>query len=533
MTAAAITVHNHVQRDHPDYLRDESRRTGHADSISFPETEEEIRAILADMHAARVPVTVQGARTGITGGAVPDGGHILNLSRMNRMLGLRREASVNAFLLRVQPGVPLSEITSALARKEFDMSGWTAESRHALEELRAAEAVFFPPDPTETTASIGGMVACNASGACTLRYGPTRNHIHGLRMVLTDGAVLRLQRGHPRARGRSFSVTAGTGRVIAGTLPSYHMSDVKNAAGFFVRDDMDLVDLPIGAEGTLGVISEVELRLMAGPGTVWGVTAFLPSEAQAIRLVRGVRGDTAPDARPVARPAAIEFFDGRAMTLLQAAAARGGTFAGIPSAPAGAEAAVYVEYHGADESEVSTAVTAMADIVRDCGGSEDTTWIATNAREMEPLRRFRHAVPEAVNLTLDDRRKREPGLTKLGTDMAVPDQALEEVMALYHRGLAAAGLDYVMFGHIGNNHVHVNILPRTLAEYEQGKQLYLDWARNVLRMGGTVAAEHGVGKLKVALLEEMYGSDGIEQMRAVKRLFDPPFLLNRGNLFAP
>jgi D-lactate dehydrogenase (cytochrome) len=117
--------------------------------------------------------------------------------------------------------------------------------------------------------------------------------------------------------------------------------------------------------------------------------------------------------------------------------------------------------------------------------------------------------------------------------MAVPDQALEEVMALYHRGLAAAGLDYVMFGHIGNNHVHVNILPRTLAEYEQGKQLYLDWARNVLRMGGTVAAEHGVGKLKVALLEEMYGSDGIEQMRAVKRLFDPPFLLNRGNLFAP
>ena len=140
-------------------------------------------------------------------------------------------------------------------------------------------------------------------------------------------------------------------------------------------------------------------------------------------------------------------------------------------------------------------------------------------------------MPEAVNLLIDERRKQEPHLTKLGTDMAVPDAALDHILPLYRRTLLAAGLEHVIFGHIGNNHVHVNILSRTMRDYETGKQLYLDWAREVLRLGGTVSAEHGIGKLKTALLREMYGAEGIAQMQAVKRLFDPAGCLNRGNLF--
>jgi D-lactate dehydrogenase (cytochrome) len=173
----------------------------------------------------------------------------------------------------------------------------------------------------------------------------------------------------------------------------------------------------------------------------------------------------------------------------------------------------------------------MSEAMTDCGGDGDATWICSDEREMERLKDFRHAVPESVNLLIDEKRKKEPGLTKLGTDLAVPDEMLEEVIALYHKGLEEQKLEYVMFGHIGNNHVHVNIIPNTLEEYDRGKALYLQWAHEVVIMGGTVSAEHGIGKLKKALLKEMYGADGIRQMQDLKRLFDPDGLLNPGNLF--
>lgn len=104
-------------------------------------------------------------------------------------------------------------------------------------------------------------------------------------------------------------------------------------------------------------------------------------------------------------------------------------------------------------------------------------------------------------------------------------------MRMYREGLAQAGLEYVIFGHIGNNHVHVNILPRNMDEYEQGKALYLAWAKQVVAMGGSVSAEHGIGKIKTGFLNVMYGSDGIMKMKRLKELFDSDNLLNPGNLF--
>jgi D-lactate dehydrogenase (cytochrome) len=233
------------------------------------------------------------------------------------------------------------------------------------------------------------------------------------------------------------------------------------------------------------------------------------------------------------RPAAIEFFDSRALNLLRDKKNEYDVLADIPDLPPEFHTGVYVEFHGDSEDVLSDAVTTLSDIMVKCGGDEDATWTAMNEKEMKRLHDFRHAIPETVNLVIDERRKKVPALTKLGTDMAVSDPDLEKVMTLYHSALAATPLQYVMFGHIGNNHVHVNVLPASMEEYELGKEIYLGWAREVIhRMGGTVSAEHGIGKLKVALLQEMYGETGILQMRAVKRVFDPEFRLNRGNLFS-
>ena len=514
-----------VHPAHEDFLRDESRRVGRAESISFATSTDEIRQALAHAASQGAGVTVQGGRTGITAGAVPDGGHVLNLSRMNRILGLREDREGKRFLLRVQPGVLLTDLRAALLKKEFDTTGWSAEALSALEAFRAAAPHFFPPDPTETTATIGGMISCNASGACSFLYGPTRRYVDRVCVVLADGSLLDLARGRFHTDGRRFSFVA-EGRAVEGVLPSYTLPRVKSAAGYCAADHMDLVDLFIGAEGTLGVVAEADLVLIPAPAFAWGVMAFLPSEAEAIRYVRRIREE--PGA---VSAAAIEFFDGRALDLLARAKKDHAAFAELPSTPAGSAAAVYAEFHAEQEDPLTDTVSALAEIIAACGGDENATWIATTAREMERMHTFRHAVPEAVNLLIDERRRTSPGLTKLGTDMAVPDDRLDDVMVLYHRALDASGLEYVMFGHIGDNHIHVNILPRDQQEYDCGRGLYAAWAKEIIAMGGTVSAEHGIGKLKVALLKEMYGEKGIAEMRAVKRAFDPEFRLNRGNLF--
>lgn len=515
-----------VAEQYPDYLRDESRRSGRADTISFPLTEDDVRHVLSHAGAGGVTVTTQGARTGITGGAVPDGGHILNMGRMNRITGLKYDPQGDAFYVTVQPGVVLSELRKALHARQFDITDWAPSAREALNRFVDAGRFFFPPDPTETSASLGGMVACNASGACTFHYGPTRDYVRSLRVVLADGAVLDLQRGRERVAGRSFAVTTIDGaRTIRGEIPSYRMPQVKNAAGFFARDDMDTLDLFVGSEGVLGVFSEIELRLLPEPVCRWGVMVFFPSEAAAVRFVKSVRM-TPPGQRPVA----VEFFDAQALELLRRQKAAHAAFAWIPDMAADFHTAIYVEYHG-DEDSAMESLEVMSDLATRAGGAADATWVATTESELERLKAFRHAVPESVNLLIDERRRTEPQLTKLGTDMAVPDEALDSVLALYHQGMGQAGLEYVMFGHIGNNHVHVNILPRSLRDYNVGKDLYMHWARRVVAMGGTISAEHGVGKFKVALLREMYGEAGIHQMRDVKRLFDPDGKLNRGNLF--
>ncbi len=494
-----------------EYLRDESRKTGEAGFISFPRNEEEVREAIKSAADTNSEITIQGARTGITAGAVPYGGYILNLSRMNHIKDLRYDGERREHFLTVEPGVILSEIRKFLADRPC----------------------FFPPDPTETSASIGGMVSCNASGACSYLYGPTRNYIEALRILLPDGSGMHLQRGKQKASGRLFRLWTDTGRSVEGELPGYRMPDVKNASGYFTGDGMDLVDLFIGAEGTLGVVTEIELRLPEKPGTIWGVMAFFPSEEVAVKFVRSLRGEFAEDKDKPERskPAAIEYFNRDALELLRRMKKENPAFSEIPDMPADFHTAIYFEYHGDDEDSVGEMVMAAVEHLEACGGSDETSWIAMNPHELERLKYFRHAVPEAVNLEIDSRRKSNPGLSKLGTDMAVPDSELENILRIYSRSLAGAGLDSVMFGHIGNNHIHVNILPNSMEDYDKGKRLYSEWASEVIRKGGTISAEHGVGKIKTELLAEMYGKDSMEQMRSVKRLFDPGNIVNRGNVF--
>jgi D-lactate dehydrogenase (cytochrome) len=310
------------------------------------------------------------------------------------------------------------------------------------------------------------------------------------------------------------------------------MPRTKNAAGYFAQPGMDLLDLFIGAEGTLGVFTEIELLLIPAPELILGVIGFFPSESAALDFVRGARGQPGSGALSGLpdRPLALEYFDAHALNLLREQKQKVGPSSPIPVLPADAGTAVYIELAATDNS-LEAAAEAVLALLDACGSRSDSAWTATTPEETERLKAFRHAVPEAINQRIGERAAVYPGLTKLGTDFAVPDGALEKMLAAYHALLDAERLEYVMFGHIGNNHVHVNILPRDLAEYQRGKALYLELARRALGWGGTVSAEHGIGKLKKPMLQLMYGEAGIAAMRAVKRVFDPAGRLNPGNVF--
>ena len=506
------------------YLRDESRTVGAADSISFPRSEGEVRAVLQSLHGAGTPVTVQGARTGLAAAAVPREGHIMNLGGMDRVTALRQAGE--RFYVTVQPGVVLLNLRKMIERREFPTAGWSEASLAALEALRAAPAQFFPTDPTETTAALGGMAACNASGARSFRYGPLRPHVAALRCVLADGRTVALRRGQYFADGLHFTLPTEEGSAVEGQLPDYVMPKTKNASGYYAAPDMDLIDLFIGSDGTLGVMTELELELLPLPRVCWGVTVFLPDEESACRYAEAVR-------EQVGCAAAIEYFDPGALDILRQRKKQGGVFATLPDLTvAGGGAAVFTELHCGDEVEAMAALELLGTLAEKCGGDAERSWVARTEPESETLRHFRHAVPESVNSLIDQRKQTHPGITKMGSDMSVPNGRLLEVTAMYRRTLAEEGFQYASWGHIGDNHIHVNILPRDMDEHARAKLLFRRWAAAVSAMGGAVSAEHGVGKLKAPFLTIMYGAEHIRQMRQLKRCFDPKHQLGRENLFA-
>jgi D-lactate dehydrogenase (cytochrome) len=157
----------------------------------------------------------------------------------------------------------------------------------------------------------------------------------------------------------------------------------------------------------------------------------------------------------------------------------------------------------------------------------DESWFATNEQDQTKLREFRHQLPVLMNEWFARYNTR-----KVSTDMAVPDAELPPLLDFYDATLRPSGLRYTIFGHIGDNHLHVNILPRNEAEANQAREIYLRFVERAIAVGGTISAEHGIGKLKREYLKLMYGESHLREMAALKRAFDPAAILGRGNIFA-
>jgi len=305
-------------------------------------------------------------------------------------------------------------------------------------------------------------------------------------------------------------------------LPSYRMPQTrKDASGYFVTQGMDAIDLFIGSEGTLGVITEIETKLLPEPESVLCGIVFFKTEENLLAFVSDARAGSLRTRREKQLDGmdarALEFFDAESLKFLRGR---------YPLVPPGAAGAIFFEQETMGQTEESLQLMWLA-LLEHHNALVDDSWFATNEHDRREMREFRHQLPVMVNEWLTRHNQR-----KVSTDMAVPDEEFAGMLSFYKETLQVSRLQYVIFGHIGDNHVHVNILPRDDNEASVAREIYLRFVRRAVKVGGTISAEHGIGKLKRDYLHILYDEHHLREMAALKRVFDPACILGRGNIFS-
>ena len=413
------------------------------DAVAFPESTDEVSQVLAICSAHKCPVTAFGVGTSLEGHVIPvQGGVSLDTSRMNRVLAVN-EADLDAV---VQPGV---------TRKQLN------------EELRAT-GLMFSVDPG-ADATMGGMAATRASGTNAVRYGTMRENVLALEVVLADGRIIRTG---SRAR--------------------------KSSAGY------DLTKLFVGSEGTLGIITELTVRLYGQPEAVSAATcAFETIEGAVDAVILTIQSGL-----PVARIELLDEFQIKGMNLY--------SDMGLPEKPH-----LFLEFHGT-ETGVAEQAERFGEFAAEYGGS-GFEW-ATRTEDRNRLRAARHTAYYAAKAL-------RPGAEGYVTDVCVPISRLAEAIAETKADLAASSLSAPLVGHVGDGNFHLSILidPSDPAERKEASRIADRVAERALAMGGTVTGEHGVGLGKKKFMRAEHG-EAYTVMATLKQTLDPQGLLNPGKL---
>lgn len=416
--------------------------------VVSPETAEQVAGIHRLATAQRIPITPRGMGSGLSGGSVPlEAGIVINLMRMNRILEIDE---VNGVAV-VQPGVITADLQTAVEKR----------------------GLFYPPDPSSLKQSaIGGNVAENAGGSRCLKYGVTTDYVQALQIVLPNGAVIR------------------TGGKM-----------VKNVTGYNLRA------LFTGAEGTLGTITEITLRLIPKPKHARTALISFASVGDAAHTVPAILGAGIT-------PTSIELLDHLTMQCVEDYAHVG--------LPLEAEAILLIGVDGNYERILGEELDAIAVIAREHGATN--VRIATSGAEAEKLWEARRAISPALA------RKRP---NKLGEDISIPRSAIPEMAARVRAIAERHRLLIPLFGHAGDGNLHPNILcDRSNADEMQRVALA---AREIfeaaVELGGTLSGEHGIGLLKKQFMELDLGKEQIELMRRIKSAIDPEGIMNPGKIF--
>jgi D-lactate dehydrogenase (cytochrome) len=489
-------IYKDKQDEIQNYLSDASNFRGNADQVIIPETTRELIQAIRSCSNKKQPVTLAGAKTGLAGGCVPLEGVVVSTERLNKVL----EINIADKYAIVEPGLLLSE----------------------LEEGLRKTGLFYPPNPTEKNSSVGGNIATNASGSRTFKYGATRDYIEELDLVFADGDTATITRGENYFFGNLAILNTDSDKRISISIDkNINMPEIKHSAGYFLKSNMDMIDLFIGGEGSLAVVSRAKLKLLEKPSNVLGMIIYFDDEAKLLDFVDLVREESKksfdvhlPDSKISAR--LIEYFDHFALNIIRE---------DYPEIPAEVVGAIWIEqeYEAIDEDRV---LENWYKLISEYTSLQDLTWTALNDTEHEKMKDFRHALPLKVTDYLSQNNQ-----IKIATDAAVPDYNFKKYYSEIIDILKKSNCNYLIYGHIGNSHLHANILPGKDDIREELLPIYDDMIEIALKYGGTVSAEHGIGKIKKKYLRKMFSDEGIETMLNIKKVLDPEGLLSKGNLF--
>jgi len=474
------------QKDLLTYLEDTSNCPGKASAVYLPQNRNELLAIIRELSAKNIPFTAQGGRTGTTGGGIPQEGAVLSLEALKDKIQINPEEKT----AKLSAGVSLEELEK--------------EAKKYTLTLRAL--------PTEFLAQAGGVVSTAASGVRGFGWGGIRNYVQQIELCLSSGEVINLRRGEIFAHGRVFDAE-GSGRRFNFKLPSYNLPACKSQAGYFVKDNMDLIDLFIGSEGTLGVVISVELILQKVAWGVFDAMLFFPKVEQALDLAEKIKE---LKKKNVLSPASLEFFDQNSLDLLRK------EYSFIPEAGA----AVYFEQEAESKEEYEFLFEHWQGLMEKSGALLEVSILGETPQEREKIYQIRHKLPQLINELLRQRKQ-----VKAASDIAVPENNFQRMYEYYQEVSKKAKINYVNFGHIGEAHLHYNFLPQNNSESQVAKTYLTELCRLAVALGGTVSAEHGIGKLKKPYLKLMYSAGEINQMAALKKYFDPQCLLGLDNIF--
>ncbi|MCE7734411.1 MAG: FAD-binding oxidoreductase [Candidatus Heimdallarchaeota archaeon] len=516
-----VKYYESVGTEYTDYLTDESGivADGNADRIFFPTSESEVTEIILNSNNDKIPVTISGGGTGISGGRVPREGWIIATDQMNSITTKNSENWKDP-----ETGLEYQLYLEKIDDKSGLLTVPISITVESIQNFVKEKGWFYPPDPTERTSFIGGNVATNASGARSFKFAPTRSWVQRLNVVLPTGEMIKLDRIKNNGHIKSSEITVDVDGVkISVMRPRYKNPDVsKNVAGIVIKDDYHPIDLFIGGNGIFGVVTEITLRLIRPPMQITSIFVYCKKMDQALDLIEICQKQRMSRQFPV--PMSVEYMDKRAVTIMRSKDER------IPKVAGGL---VILEQDTASNDELEDALEFWSDIFDELEIVD--TNVAQTYTEIEHHKYLRHWVPENV-IALSKSYNQALQVT----DYSVPSNRFRELFDYciqmgmeFERSQVTTKLGYVFFAHAGDSHVHLTLLPSNDEEALFGNKILIKIMTKIMNMGGTIAAEHGLGKKsfnnKPALYLQ-YGEDGLADIRIMKKTFDPNLILNPENL---
>ncbi len=433
-----------AQADRDLHARDQSQHAPHLpEVVVWPSTAQQVADILRLANDCRLPVTPWGVGSGLEGNAIPVcGGILVSFERMNQIVAVHADD----FQVTVQPGIGHKDLNAQLARY----------------------GLFFPPDPG-ANATVGGMLANNAAGIRTVKYGASKDNVLKMQVALADGRL----------------ITVGS-------------RSVKQASGY------DLLHLFVGSEGTLGLITEATLKLVPVPQYMSAALAAFESVEAAVETVVAVRGSGLD-------PAALELIDAAHARMLREA--EGVDLTDHPT--------LFMEFHAAHEDSLQMGLDMVREICHELGAIRFRA--TTDPVERKKLWHARHSSYEIMV-------RSHPDKHFFINDVAVPISAYPQLIGYVQQLKREHGITAYMVGHAGDGNVHVEFPYADEAEYQQRLEINGLIVKKALELGGTATGEHGVGIGKAKYMAAEHGP-ALDVMRAIKQALDPNGILNPGKLF--